>query len=295
MKVYLNGRILDRDEAKVSVFDRGFLFGDGVYETIRYFDGVGVMLNAHQRRLARSMNLIEISGFDVEELGTLSERLLDANGLGDAGVYWQFTRGAEAMRSHSPQTDSMAPTVFGFAWELPSFETTRRTIVEAAAILRPDLRWLRCDIKAVGLLPNILVQMEAERSGAVEAILHRGDFISEGASSNVCVVSNGKLVTPPLNEEATSGLILAGTTRELLFECAGMPVEVRPLSVEEFSEAREIIVASSTKLLRAVVRVDDRVIGDGTAGPVCRLLHAGMMSAIEDQIRGDESEASGTD
>lgn len=286
MKVYLNGRILDQDEAKVSVFDRGFLFGDGVYETIRYFDGVGVMMSAHQRRLARSMELTGISGFAPDHLGSLGEQLLESNRLWDAGVYWQVTRGVEAKRSHAPQTDSMEPTVFGFAWELSSFGETKGTIAEVSAILRPDVRWMRCDIKSVGLLPNILAQMEAERCGAVEAILHRGKFISEGASSNVCVVSNGKLITPPLNEQATSGSILAGTTRELLFECAGMPVEVRLLSVEEFSEASEIIIVSSTKLLRAVVRVDDRVIGDGTAGPVCRSLHQGMMSAIENQIRG---------
>ena len=287
MIIHLNGQFLEDHEARVSVFDRGFLFGDGVYESIRYFNGKPVMMQAHLDRLRRSMELIGIANFEPDELGQRSEDLLRENGLTDAGVYWQITRGSEMVRSHVPGDDLDMPTVFGYARELPSLDTIANHIDETACILRHDDRWARCDIKSLNLLPNILAQMEAEKGGASEAVLYRDGFITEGTSSNVWVWDGNFWVTPPLtssNSQYHDYNILAGVTRLLILNLGDISTMVRPIALEEIARAEEIILTSSTKLLRVVTHLDGGAVGSGSIGVRARELHRRMIDGLRGML-----------
>ena len=209
MLVHLNGSLVPQAEARVSVFDRGFLFGDGVYEMVRYFGGVGVALDLHVARLARSLELTGIRGFDAARLAAIGRELLHANGLRDAGVYLQVTRGAGLTRAHMPSPD-LVPTVFAYASASEPLDafTAPGTL---RAIVRPDARWHRCEIKTIALAGNILALVEAQAAGAEECILVRDGLVSEGAYTNVAIVRAGRLVTCPLDDGAAP--VLHGTTR----------------------------------------------------------------------------------
>ncbi len=287
MIIHLNGQFLEDHEARVSVFDRGFLFGDGVYESIRYFNGKPVMMQAHIDRLRRSMELIGITNFEQDDLGQLSEQLIRENGLADAGVYWQITRGSEMIRSHVPGDDLGKPTVFGYAWELPSLDTIASEIDETACILHQDDRWARCDIKSLNLLPNILAQMEAGRGGAGEAVLYRDGFITEGTSSNVWMWDGRNWITPPLTcstSQCREYNILAGVTRLLILNLPDISTMVRPIGVDEINQAEEIILTSSTKLLRVVTCLDGKVVGHGCIGERARELHRRMIDGLRGML-----------
>lgn len=286
MKVWLNGRILDESQAQVSVLDRGFLFGDGVYEVVRFFARHGVGLEAHAARLARSLSLARIDtsrhGFDPRSLGDLCASLLDANALEDAIVYLQVTRGAARTRSHVP-AEPLAPTVFAMATPAPPLATLVAP-QEIAAVTAEDTRWTRCEIKTTALMGNILHLLEASDSGAAESILHRGGLVGEGAYSNVAIVSKGVLATPPIDEAPP---ILHGTARADLLRAAraaGVPCEVRAIALEELVRADEVMITSSSRLASAVVRLDGRAVGDGAAGPSTRSLFAAMKSAMKADI-----------
>jgi D-alanine transaminase len=166
MLAYVNGSLVPEEHAKVSVFDRGFLFGDGVYELVRFFGGVGVALDLHQARLARSLELTGIVGFDARTLVDICAALLEGNALTDAGIYIQVTRGAGIARAHMP-VPGLVPTVVALASrsaplaEFHAPETLR-------AIVRPDMRWHRCEIKTIALAGNILALIEAQGAGAEE-------------------------------------------------------------------------------------------------------------------------------
>jgi len=288
MIVYLNGQFLDHTEARVSVFDRGFLFGDGVYESIRYFDTKPILLQAHESRFARSLRMIGVTRFDPAVLGPLTERLLNENDLTDAGVYWQVTRGNEGLRSHLPSGEAISPTLFGYAWELPSLEVVRNEIETVSAVLQPDLRWGRCDIKSINLLPNLLAQMEAEKCYSGEAILYRDEFITEGASSNVWMFDGNNWVTPPLEcgaaGTAADHSILAGVTRQMVLQLPGVETIVRPIGVDEFRAADEIVLTSSTRLLRAVTCLEGKVVGDGGVGDKAKDLYQRILSAVRAEL-----------
>ena len=285
MKVHLNGSLVDEAEARVSVLDRGFLFGDGVYELVRFFDGHGVGLEAHARRLARSLSLARIEGFDASRIESISRELLAANGLRDAVVYLQVTRGAGKSRAHVP-SERLVPTVVAFA---NPAEPVASLVApqEIAAIVAEDLRWKLCAVKTTALLGNVLHLLAADDAGASEAILHRDGFVGEGAYSNVAIVRDGTLVTPPVDEDPP---ILHGTARADLLEAArheGIALEVRRVRVEELAGAREIMITSSRRLLSAVTRLDGRPVGDGRTGPIARRLFAAMRAEVERGIARD--------
>jgi len=282
MKVFLDGELVESDAARVSVFDRGFLFGDGVYEAIRYFEGRPVELNAHVARLERSLEHVGIRGFDSSILAPVGELLLDFNATPDAGVYWQITRGAEPGRWHAPRDRGMKCTVFAYAWPLPSLiEEARNGVEGVAAILRPDLRWRRCDIKSTNLLPNVLARIEADRMGAEEAILFRDEAVTEGASTNIWIYRDGELATTPVGGEEKTGEILHGTMRRLLLETAqSRRPAARPIHVDELRNAEEVIITSSTRLLRAVTRINGDPVGQGEPGPIARTLFDGLLARI---------------
>lgn len=289
MKVFLNGSVLDEREAHVSVLDRGFLFGDGVYELLRYFDGFGVGVEAHARRLARSLALARIEGFDAMELGAISRMLLDANGLRDGVVYLQVTRGAGRVRSHVP-TERLTPTVFAMA--TPAEPLSALTAPqEVRVVTAEDMRWKLCEIKTLSLMGNILHLLDADAQGANEAILHRDGFVGEGAYSNVALVRSGHLVTPPIAEDPP---ILHGTARADLLAAArsaGIPAEIRRVRLEELRSADELMITSSRRIVSAATTLDGTRVGDGRAGPVTRALFTQMREDIESGMRANAAPA----
>ncbi len=278
MKIHLNGHLVDERDAHISVLDRGFLFGDGVYELLRYFDGQGVGVEAHARRLARSLELARIRGFDSSRLGALCDGLLEANGLRDAVVYLQVTRGAGRVRAHVP-TEPLVPTVVAMA--SPAEPIAALTAPqEVAAITAEDTRWRLCEIKTLSLMANILHLLDADAQGANEALLHRDGFVGEGAYSNMALVRGGVLVTTPITEEPA---ILHGTARADLLAAArhaGIPAEVRRIALTELADADELMITSSRRLVSAVTRLDGVPVRDGRAGPVTRALFARMRDDI---------------
>ncbi|HUL03720.1 MAG TPA: aminotransferase class IV [Gemmatimonadales bacterium] len=282
MTVYLNGTYLDRAAAKISVDDRGFLFGDGVYEVTRARDGVLFEWDRHRRRLERGLEglSIAVAAGVLEGLAEISERLLRDNGLesGDATVYLQITRGV-AQRTHYFPPAGTPPTVFLSASRLAVPDELRAR--GAAAIAIPDLRWGRCDLKTVNLLPNVLAKQRAVSAGAFEAILVREGVVTEGASSNVVAVKDGVLRTHPLGPR-----ILAGITQDVVFELAreaGLSVVERPLTVAELPTVSELLITATTADVMPIVRLDGRPVGDGRPGPVGRSLHAAFRARMERQ------------
>lgn len=292
--VWLNGRLVDERSATVSVFDRGFLFGDGVYELVRFFRcapqsarrRIGVGMPLHVARLHRSLSLARIEGFDASMLPRICDDLLDANGLDDASVYLQVTRGAGSARSHVP-AGALTPTVFAAATASEPIERfTSPAIVRA--VLRPDLRWSLCQIKSTSLMGNVLALIEADSLGAQEAILHRDGIVSEGAYTNVFAVFGDALVTPPVDDDPP---ILHGVTRAEILELAPeldapsgrgrrITAHVRPLGVDELRGADEILITSSRRLVSAVVELDGDPVGAGTVGPVCASVFAALRAHV---------------
>jgi D-alanine transaminase len=259
--VYLNGTIVPAAEARVSVFDRGFLFGDGVYELVRTFEGIPLAMNAHVARLKASLASIQLDAFDAEEYRRIVDVLLEATGLANADIYLQISRGASTSRQHVP-TENMSPTVLGIATAGPSIDSLK-CASRTTAVTAPDHRWQRCDIKAITLLPNILAAMEANASGASEAILLRDGFVSEGTHSNVLIVANGTVLTPPLAEGHS---ILQGTMRGLATSAAtdlGIPIAERRISRLELENADEIALTSSRKIMHLVETLDGKSVPMG--------------------------------
>jgi D-alanine transaminase len=278
MQVWLNGRILPAHEATLSPFDRGFLFGDGVYELVRFFNGVGVGIDAHVARLERSLGLTRISGFDARSFPALCHDLLAANGLHDAAVYLQVTRGVQVPRAHMP-TPGLAPTVFAYATACGSIDELA-TLQAGTAITRPDPRWSRCEIKTTSLLGNILVLLDAQDARADEALLTRHGLVGEGAYSNVFALLGNTLVTTPVDDDPP---ILHGVTRwQLLQEAAraGIPTAVRPIGLDELATASEIFIAASRRLVTPIVALDGRPVGSGKIGPLTRRTFALLAERI---------------
>ncbi|MBM4052485.1 MAG: hypothetical protein FJ270_07080 [Planctomycetes bacterium] len=278
MQVWLNGRILPAHEATLSPFDRGFLFGDGIYELVRFFNGVGVGIDAHVARLERSLALTRIGGFDARTFPTLCGDLLAANGLRDAAVYLQVTRGVQQPRAHMP-THGLAPTVFACASACGSIDELA-TLHAGTAIACADPRWSRCEIKTTSLLGNILVLLDAQDARADEVLLTRHGLVGEGAYSNIFANLGGTLVTPPVDDDPP---ILHGITRwQLLEEAsrAGIPTAVRPMGLDELAAASEVFIAASRRLVTPILAIDGRQVGNGAIGPVTKRAFALLAARI---------------
>lgn len=278
MLVYLNGEYLPREKALIPVEDRGFLFGDGVYEVTRALGGRLFEEEAHWRRLARGVEELRLeppAGFSREQVRAISERLLRENGLAGEGaegtVYLQLTRGV-APRTHAFPPPGTPPTVYfstaplQVPWEL--------RLRGVAAVTHPDERWGRCDLKTVNLLPNVLAKQRAREAGAWEALLVREGAITEGSSTSVFGVVGGQLHTWPRGPH-----ILPGITRELLFTLAGevgVAVREEPLRLEERERWEELLLVGTTTDVQPVTSVDGAPVGGGRPGPVCRALQAAL-------------------
>jgi len=263
--VYLNGEILPIDEAKVPVMDRGFLFGDGVYEVIPVYGGKPLRLKEHLRRLDQSLAAIRMqSPLTDTEWTAIFDRLI--SGAVDQQIYLQVTRGAATKRDHAFPAGIPA-TVFVMCTPIAPIPLNG-----IKAITVDDIRWDRCNIKAITLLANILLRQDAVDQGAAEAILVRDGQVLEGAASNILIVSGGKIITPP-----KSHTILPGITRDLVLELAhslNIPTEERHFDVAELKKAEEIWVTSSTREILAIVELDGKPISGGVPGKVWKTLQS---------------------
>ncbi|SEP63152.1 D-alanine transaminase [Ectothiorhodospira magna] len=269
MIIYLNGEFVPEAQAQVSVFDRGFLFGDGVYEVIPVFGGRPLQLAAHLARLARSLAEVRIHNpHDPSGWESLLATLLEKNPGGDRSLYIQVTRGV-ARRDHAFPV-GVQPTVFAM---VNPIAPQNPAVLEqgVAAVVVDDHRWSRCDIKAITLLPNVLARQEALDAGATEAILIRQGLATEGAASNLFVVGDGVIITPPKDRS-----LLPGITRDLVMELAqdaGLPLMESTIPEQSLQMAEEIWLTSSTREILPVTRLDGRPVGTGLPGPVWRRIH----------------------
>lgn len=276
-QVYLNGEFLRMDEAKVSVLDRGFIFGDGIYEVVPVYQGNAFRMAEHLDRLDRSMAALRIAQpFDRSGWINLIEQLLDRSNLDTCIVYLQVTRGV-AKRDHPFPSPAVTPTVFGMiaAWSPP---TAAQRAQGLSAISIPDERWLHCEIKSVSLLGNVLAKQQAVDAHVDEVLQFRDGYLTEGASTNIWVVSGGKLLAPPKNNLILEG-IRYGLMGELAAE-AGIPFESRRISQAEVEQADELMLSSATKEVLAIVSLDGKPVGSGKPGPVFEQLRAGYDARI---------------
>jgi len=268
--VYLNGSYLPMEDACVSVMDRGFLFGDGVYEVIPAYGGKLFRLSHHLHRLQNSLDGIRLtnplsdSGWQ-EVLNEVLERNREQTGASDdQSVYLQVTRGSAAKRDHS-FPDRTTATVFVFSNPMAEPEPMGTT-QGVAAITLDDIRWQYCAIKAITLLPNVLLRQQAVDRNAVEALLVRNGLVIEASASNVFVIRDGTILTPPKGDQ-----MLPGITRDLVLELAehhALPYCETDISEDALRQADEVWLTSSTREILPVTRLDGKTVGDGLPGPV---------------------------
>ena len=268
--VFLNGKFMPVEEARVPVLDRGFIFGDGVYELIPVYSRVPFRMDEHLARLERSLAAVRIRNpYSRAEWRDIIQQLVAKQSFEDQGVYFQVTRGV-ARRDHAFPKDAV-PTVFVMSNPLvnPPQELVERG---AAAVSAVDDRWHHCDIKSISLIGNCLLRQVSADAGAVETILFRDGFLTEASASNVFVVKGGVILSPP-----KSNLILPGITYDVIAEIAqagGLALEYRSIAEAEVRGADEIWVTSSSKEVLAIVTLDGRPVAGGKPGPLFRRVHA---------------------
>ena len=267
--VYLNGRFLPAEEARIPVLDRGFIFGDGVYEVIPVYSGYPFRMEQHLKRLQASLDAIRIAHpMTMAQWGRLVKRMIALNEGKDQAVYLQVTRGV-AKRDHAFPAQA-TPTVFMMS--NPMSVPPRKLVTGGCAcVSATDNRWLRCDIKSTSLLGNVLMRQRAAEADCLETIMFRDGFLSEASSSNVLVVRGKAVAAPPNNH-----LVLPGTTNDVVIELvrkARIPLALREIPEDEVRAADEIWLTSATKEVLAVTRLDGKPVGNGRPGPVFRRVH----------------------
>lgn len=264
-KILFNDEIVDR-EAVVDIEDRGYQFGDGIYEVIGVYDGKPLMMKEHMIRLERSAREIQINlPLAAEQMEEKLNQLVVANDLREGIIYLQVSRGASPRWHEFPPADTPPVTI------AYTREEERMSDVEdngGNAVLTEDIRWLRCDIKTLNLLPNVLAKQKAVENDAVEAILHRGDIVTEASASNVFIVRDGVLYTHPADN-----FILNGITRQKIIElCENLELDVKEetYTVKELLNADEVFVSATKSDIIPILNVDDHVIGNGKLGEITK-------------------------
>ena len=276
--VYLDGAYLPREEARVPVDDRGFVFGDGVYEFTPLYGGRSLRLESRLERLRRGLRGLRID-YDVGAVPGIYAGLIDRNRLAErevAALYIQVTRGA-GPRTHAFPRPAPAPTVYAFPVPLPSPDPAAWE-AGLTAVTVPDTRWGRVDLKTLQLLPNVLAQEEAVRAGADEAILVRDGLVLEGGRSNLFTVLGGEVRTHPASNQ-----ILPGITRAMILGLAaerGRVIRETATPLGALADASEVFMTGSSTELKPVVRIDGRPVGDGAPGPVARELYGAFREAV---------------
>ncbi len=285
--VFLNGKFVPIDEARVSVLDRGFIFGDGVYELVPVYSRVPFRLDEHLARLERSLAEARIRNpHSRAQWRKVIYQLIDAQPFDDQGVYFQVTRGV-AQRDHAFPKNA-EPTVFMMSNPLVN-PPQPQVEAGAAAVSAQDNRWLRCDIKSISLIGNVLLRQLSAEADAAETILFRDGRLTEASASNVFIVARGLILSPP-----KSSLILPGITYDVVAELAranGMPLELRDVTEAEVRAADEVWVTSSSKEVLAIVSLDGRKVGEGRPGPVFRRMYALYQEFKQKVMRAGKREA----
>jgi D-alanine transaminase len=278
--VYLNGQLVARSEARIDPEDRGFLFGDGIYEVLEVQAGLPLFAQAHYERLVRSAQAIQLSvPLDKDGFLRTIRELVAANGVEEGLVYLQVTRGV-APRSHAFPQGEVPPTVFAFARSQPPDPSLAQGV---AAVVLPDQRWYRVDLKTVNLLPNVLASQEARRRGAYEAILVRDGVVTECSHSNVWMVRGGVVYTHPADT-----WILHGVTRAVTLQAArqaGIDVREEAFLEVDLWEAQELFLTSTTAGVVPIVRINGRPVGTGVPGPVTGQVSRAYRQAVEAELR----------
>jgi len=271
MICYFNGRFMQKQDVRVSPDDRGFLFGDGVYEVICSYGGRLFKEHEHMRRLRHSLAQMRITVPDVDDLINVGLEVLERNGMQSsfATLYFQVTRGA-APRRHAFPDPGTSPTVYVTVapYELPVDKWNSGV----TAILQPDLRWSRCDIKTIALVPNILANQKAAEAGVYEALLVRDGYVTEGTHTSFGAVIAGTLWTHPLTQH-----LLPGITRSIVLDlCRSerIPVREEPVAVDRLGDASETMLFATTIAVTPLVTLDGHPVGSGTPGPVAKKLLA---------------------
>jgi D-alanine transaminase len=279
MIVFINNRIIPIEEASISPFDRGFLFADGVYESIRTYNKKLFRYKDHLERLKRSLKEIKIEFKEIDSIESIIYELIKKNHIEkEALVYLQITRGASFPRTHSFPKEKIAPTIFISVQELK--EDTKEQIIGIKAILQEDVRWLRCDIKSVSLLPVVLANQKASESSAAEAILVRDGKITEGTHTNFFAVKDEIVFTAPL-----SNLILEGITRRVALElCKKFNIDFREefINKDDLKNFDEFFITSTTKEITPVVKIDNWSVGNGIPGKVTMYLQSEFKKLLAD-------------
>ena len=275
--IYLNGRLVPPEEALIPINDRGFLFGDAVYEVIRSYDGRLWGLERHLQRLARSLAAVDMGYVDTDEIAAALRETYAASAIPDALVYLHISRGV-APRSHAYSRD-LEPTMLITIRDM-SARAAEMDPAGAAAITAPDLRWRRCDIKSTNLLPNVLAKTRAREAGVYEAILvHPDGYVTEGTSTSLFWVRERRLCTIP-----QGGEVLPGITRAIIVEIAqdkGLPMVEERISLDEFRKADEIFLAGTTVEVYPIISLDGEPVGSGRAGPITLQLRDAFRARVE--------------
>ncbi|MBC1211496.1 D-amino-acid transaminase [Listeria booriae] len=277
MKVLVNNQLIERVEAKIDIEDRGYQFGDGVYEVVRAYNGQFFTYEEHIDRLYASANKIDlVIPFEKAELRELLEGLLKANNIGTGNVYLQVTRGIQSPRNHVVPELPLEGVLTASASEVPRdttlFEQGRK------AILEEDVRWLRCDIKSLNLLGNTMAKNKAHQAGAFEAILHRGEEVTEGSATNAYIIKDGTLMT-----HAADNLILSGITRQVILKVArdiGVPVAETGFTLTDLATADEVFISSTTIEVTPIIEIDGKQVRDGKRGPITKKIHDAFTAEV---------------
>lgn len=274
--VIVGGEIVDREIATVDIEDRGYQFGDGVYEVIRVYNGKMFTAKEHLNRLQESAEKISIQiPYQPSELEEMLKGLIEKNGLANGIIYMQFTRGTSPRNHAFPH--NVAPTFVAYTRKVDRPVSSMQEGIKAIFI--EDIRWLRCDIKSLNLLGNLLAKQKAVEAGCFEAIQHRGNIVTEGSSSNVAIVKNGTVITHPANN-----LILNGITRQKVKQVCEqnqIPFEEREFTVEEVLRADEVFLSGTTVEVTPIVEVEKKKISEGTPGEVTKKLQQLIKDEIE--------------
>lgn len=281
----VNGEILSADEARIPIWDRGFLFGDAVYEVYRLYKGRRWLEPAHTSRLQRSLAMLEFPSVNFDRLQQRIERTIEASGITEGTVYVQVTRGV-APRHHAFPRPAVEPTEVIIVRPYDDTAIARKRSSGIGVITQPDIRWGRCDVKSTNLLANVLAAEAAHRAGCDEAILvDEQGIVTEATHSSVLWVRKGRLGGTPEGH-----IILPGTTRGRVLELAredGIDFEPGRISIDDLRVCDEVILVGTTIEVMPIVRIDDRPVGGGEPGPVTRRLQAAFRRALDSWLNTD--------
>lgn len=275
-----NDQIIARDNI-VNIEDRGYQFGDGIYEVIGVYEGKVFMFDEHMERLKRSAREIRLSlPYSVDQLKSKLTELIAVNELDEGIIYMQVSRGTASREHYFPEAD-VSPVTIAYTREEERMTATENQ--GAVAVLAEDIRWLRCDIKTLNLLPNVLAKQKAVDNNAIEAILHRGEIVTEASASNVFIVKDGELYTHPANNYILNGI----TRKKILQLCETMDIKVNEemFTVQDMLAADEVFITATKLDVIPILEIDNHAIGIGSPGKITLKLLQAFRSAIQDLVR----------